>query len=123
MQHRLVPVVAVVLLLAVPAPAHADEVTLDGVHARVGASTGQVVTVNRTSGFHARVTWWTRSDSGWVQRMQASDGRIGYGGLVRAPRRRQGTGTTPRDVPAAVGVRCACPQRRLVAALPAGPQG
>jgi L,D-peptidoglycan transpeptidase YkuD (ErfK/YbiS/YcfS/YnhG family) len=95
MQHRLVPVVAVVLLLAVPAPAHADEVTLDGVHARVGADTGQVVTVNRTSGFHARVTWWTRSDSGWVQRMQASDGRIGYGGLVRAARRRQGTGTTP----------------------------
>ena len=73
----------------------ADVVVLDGVHARLHAGTAQVVTVNRTSGHHARVTFWSRTRAGWVQRLQATDGRIGYGGLVPGPKRRQGSGTTP----------------------------
>ena len=68
--------------------------------------TAQVVTVNHTRGYHARVTWWVRTDAGWRQGAQARDGRIGYGGLVRPPRREQGTGTTPLGtLPAAVRVR------------------
>jgi len=70
-------------------------VVLDGVPARVHAATTQVVTVNRTQGHHARVTFWKKNDHGWVQSWRATDGRIGYGGLVPGPRRRQGTGTTP----------------------------
>lgn len=82
-------------LVGLSAPAHADSVGLDGVTVRVNDRTAQVVTVNRTSGYHARVTWWVRTDTGWVQGAQVTDGRIGYGGLVRPLRRKQGTGTTP----------------------------
>lgn len=70
-------------------------IVLDGVSVRLRVGTRQVVTVNRTTGYHARVTYWVRSDSGWTQRLQATDGRIGYGGLVVGRRREQGTGTTP----------------------------
>ena len=67
------------------APAYAaDRVTLDGVTVRLRAGTEQVVTVNRTSGWHARVTFWSRTDDGWTERFQAGDGRIGYSGLVPA---------------------------------------
>jgi L,D-peptidoglycan transpeptidase YkuD (ErfK/YbiS/YcfS/YnhG family) len=79
---------------AAPADA-ADGVRLDGVTVRVRAGTRQVVTVNRTAGFHARVTLWAHRHGEWVKRRQAADGRIGYGGLVAATKRRQGTGTTP----------------------------
>jgi L,D-peptidoglycan transpeptidase YkuD (ErfK/YbiS/YcfS/YnhG family) len=75
--------------------ARADSVTLGGVRVRVTDQTGQAVVVNRTSGYRATVTWWVRTGDGWVQRMRARDGRIGYGGLVRPHRRKQGTGTTP----------------------------
>jgi L,D-peptidoglycan transpeptidase YkuD (ErfK/YbiS/YcfS/YnhG family) len=73
----------------------ADTVQLDGVTVRLAAGTRQVVTVNHTSGYHARVTLWARRHGEWVQRLQAADGRIGYGGLVAARQRKQGTGTTP----------------------------
>ncbi|MEZ5092129.1 L,D-transpeptidase family protein [Nocardioides sp.] len=77
------------------APAHADTVRLAGVDVRVTADTAQVVTVNRTRGHHARVAFWVRTDSGWKRRLVSKDGRIGYGGLVRGTKRKQGSGTTP----------------------------
>lgn len=90
--------VALALTLTAPvAPAEAAprHVTLDGVDVRLRAGTKQVVTVNRTNGYRARVTWWVHRDGRWQQKMQATDGRIGYGGLVPGRQRRQGTGTTP----------------------------
>ena len=71
-------------------------IVLDGVRVRVHGETDQAITVNRTRGHHARITFWVRHLNGhWLQRMQATDGRIGYGGLVPGPKRRQGSGTTP----------------------------
>jgi len=81
-------------LVAAPATA-ADRVRLDGVDVRLREGTRQVVTVNRTSGFHARVTLWGLKDGHWQRRMRTTDGRIGYGGLVIGTRRKQNTGTTP----------------------------
>jgi len=69
--------------------------TLDGVRVQLRPGTEQVVTVNHTEGHHARVTLWKLTDTGWVARFSADDGRIGYGGLVRGTKREQGTGTTP----------------------------
>lgn len=87
---------ATTLLLApAPADAAARHVRLDGVDVRLHEGTRQVVTVNRTDGFHARVILWRLSGGHWQQRMRSTDGRIGYGGLVAATRRKQGTGTTP----------------------------
>lgn len=87
----------VVPLLTFAPTAHAgdDAVTLDGVTVRLREGTRQVVTVNRTSGWHARVVLWARKDGGWVERFRAADGRIGYGGLVRPRKRVQGSGRTP----------------------------
>jgi L,D-peptidoglycan transpeptidase YkuD (ErfK/YbiS/YcfS/YnhG family) len=95
-------------LLAAPAPtlssasaapaeetARASQVRLDGVTVKLKRNTRQVVTVNRTSGYHARVTYWVKSRGSWHQRLQSSDGRIGYNGLVAAKRRVQGSGKTP----------------------------
>ena len=105
--------IALAVLLAVtaflaPVPAHAarSHVRLDGVDVRLREGTRQVVTVNRTSGHRARVTLWGLSDGHWRKRLQATDGRIGYGGLVAATRRRQNTGATPLgtfDLPSAFG--------------------
>ena len=80
---------------AAPAAAGADRVRLDGVSVRLRPATRQVVTVNRTSGWHARVIWWQRSDGRWRRQFTARDGRVGYGGLVRARDRVQGSGRTP----------------------------
>ena len=86
---------ALLAALTVAAPAHADA-TLDGVHVRTDARTTQVVTVAHTRGWHARVTSWARTPGGpWEVRRRAVDGRTGYGGLVRAATRVQGTGSTP----------------------------
>ncbi len=71
------------------------QVRLDGVTVNLRAGTRQVVTVNHTSGYHARVTYWVHKHGQWIRRMRATDGRIGYGGLVVAENRHQGTGTTP----------------------------
>lgn len=79
-----------------PAAAAADDtVELDGVTVRLRPGTRQVVTVNRTEGYHARVVFWTRSDGRWHERFRARDGRIGYGGLVLPRKRVQGSGKTP----------------------------
>jgi L,D-peptidoglycan transpeptidase YkuD (ErfK/YbiS/YcfS/YnhG family) len=84
-------------VLAVPAPAHADvrHVTLGGVHVALREHTRQVVTVNHTRGYHARIGYWVLRDDHWVRVYAVRDGRIGYGGLVAPRQRHQGTGTTP----------------------------
>ena len=85
-------------LLALPQPAHAarpDPVELDGVTVRLYAGTSQVVTVKHTRGMHARITFWALRGDAWVERFRAKDGRIGYGGLVPARKRVQGSGKTP----------------------------
>ncbi|GAB3781332.1 L,D-transpeptidase family protein [Nocardioides ungokensis] len=80
---------------ASPSLASGSQVHLDGVTVQLRPGTRQVVTVNHTSGYHARVTFWVKRNGDWVRRLRATDGRIGYGGLVVADQRRQGTGTTP----------------------------
>ena len=79
---------------AVAGPA-GDRVELDGVTVQLRQGTRQVVTVNRTAGHHARVTFWSLRDGQWRQRFRARGGRIGYGGLVPPRQRVQGSGTTP----------------------------
>jgi L,D-peptidoglycan transpeptidase YkuD (ErfK/YbiS/YcfS/YnhG family) len=71
-------------------------VRLDGVTVRLRPGTSQVVTVNRTTGWHARVTFWVREGGRWTKRLATRDGRIGYGGLHRPAQRHQGDGSTPR---------------------------
>jgi len=91
----LVVTTAVASLVPASVAHAADTVRLDGVTVRLRPGTEQVVTVNHTRGHHARVTLWRLRDGRWQQRLQATDGRIGYGGLVVGDRRQQGTGTTP----------------------------
>jgi L,D-peptidoglycan transpeptidase YkuD (ErfK/YbiS/YcfS/YnhG family) len=85
-----------VVLLA-PAPARADvtHVTLGGVDVALRAHTRQVVTVDHTRGYHARVAFWELRDGRWQVVEAVRDGRIGYGGLSRPLDRVQGSGTTP----------------------------
>jgi len=73
----------------------ASEVRLDGVTVQLRKRTRQVVTVNRTRGYHARVTYWTKNGGHWRERFQTGNGRIGYNGLVRRKKRVQGSGKTP----------------------------
>ena len=84
-----------VLAVAVSASPTTSPTTLDGVKVQLSEGTRQVVTVNYTEGYQARVTFWKLTDTGWRARFSADDGRIGYGGLVRGTKREQGTGTTP----------------------------
>ena len=70
-------------------------IRLGGVKVHLERGTKQVITVNHTEGWHAKVTLWRKSDGRWERRMTARDGRTGYGGLVKGKERRQGTGTTP----------------------------
>ena len=90
---------AVTLLLGLtlsPAPsAWAATVRLDGVTVVLQPGTSQVITVNRTRSWHARVTFWRKTPGGWQAVLRSGDGRIGYGGLVVGTKRKQGTGTTP----------------------------
>jgi L,D-peptidoglycan transpeptidase YkuD (ErfK/YbiS/YcfS/YnhG family) len=88
-------VIAELVLAAALTSGGASTTTLDGVRVHLAPATQQVVTVNHTDGYHARVTFWKLTGSGWRARFGADDGRIGYGGLVRGTQRRQGTGTTP----------------------------
>jgi L,D-peptidoglycan transpeptidase YkuD (ErfK/YbiS/YcfS/YnhG family) len=83
------------LTLAPATPASAGTVRLDGVSVALPAGTTQVITVNRTSSWHARVTFWRKTSGGWQAVRQSANGRIGYGGLVVGTKRKQGTGTTP----------------------------
>jgi len=96
----LVLVLLATALVAAPsatptASAGAGTVVLDGVTVKLRPGTRQVVTVNRTRGWHARVIFWGRHDGRWQRQFTATDGRIGYNGLVRPTRRVQGSGTTP----------------------------
>ncbi len=84
----------VVVLAPMPA-ATAKEVTLDGVRVALRKGTTQVVTVNRTKGWHARVILWEHSAKGWTAVQRTTKGAIGHGGLVTGTKRKQGTGTTP----------------------------
>jgi len=89
----LVPLLALTLG---PAPgASGSTVRLDGVTVALQPGTTQVITVNRTRSWHARVIFWHRTGAGWRAVQRVRDGRIGYGGLVVGSRRKQGTGTTP----------------------------
>jgi L,D-peptidoglycan transpeptidase YkuD (ErfK/YbiS/YcfS/YnhG family) len=84
-------------VLAVPSPAQAQDshVTLGGVRVALRPDTRQVVTVNHTRGYHARIGYWVLRDGAWTRLYDVRDGRIGYGGLVAPKQRHQGTGTTP----------------------------
>ena len=77
------------------AVAEGDRAVLDGVTVQLREGTRQVVTVNRTGGHHARVTFWSLRGGTWLMKFRATDGRIGYGGLVPPRQRVQGSGTTP----------------------------
>ena len=77
------------------APPSATHLVLDGVRVQLPTGSRQVVTVNHTHGYHARVALWQKRGAGWHRVVTSRAARIGYGGLVRADRRRQGTGTTP----------------------------
>ncbi len=68
---------------------------LDGVTVALQPGTTQVITVNRTRSWHARVTFWRKTSAGWQAVLRSGNGRIGYGGLVVGTKRKQGTGTTP----------------------------
>jgi L,D-peptidoglycan transpeptidase YkuD (ErfK/YbiS/YcfS/YnhG family) len=91
------------LFAALPPPAvgrvasaeRAETTRLDGVTVHLKRGTRQVVTVNRTAGWHARVSFWARRDGRWRLQFRARDGRIGYNGLVRPRNRVQGSGKTP----------------------------
>jgi L,D-peptidoglycan transpeptidase YkuD (ErfK/YbiS/YcfS/YnhG family) len=87
----------VVLLILAPAPAGADasQVTLGGVPVTLRTHTRQVVTVDHTRGWHARIGYWVERHGRWHKVLTVRDGRIGYGGLVAPRRRVQGSGTTP----------------------------
>jgi L,D-peptidoglycan transpeptidase YkuD (ErfK/YbiS/YcfS/YnhG family) len=96
-RRLIVAVLAAMLatVLAPTSPASAATVRLGGVSVFLHPGTSQVVTVDHTRGWHARVELWQRAGSGWQRLATYRDGRTGYGGLVAGARRRQGTGTTP----------------------------
>ena len=86
---------AVTLLSPAAARADVEHVTLSGVRVALPPDTRQVVTVNHTRGYHARIGFWVERQVRWQQVYAVRDGRIGYGGLARPLRRVQGSGTTP----------------------------
>jgi L,D-peptidoglycan transpeptidase YkuD (ErfK/YbiS/YcfS/YnhG family) len=96
---RRLAALAVTLLLGLtlgPVPsASAATVRLDGVTVVLQPGTSQVITVNRTRSWRARVTFWRKTTGGWQAVLRSGNGRIGYGGLVVGTKRKQGSGTTP----------------------------
>jgi L,D-peptidoglycan transpeptidase YkuD (ErfK/YbiS/YcfS/YnhG family) len=89
------PAAAALLLSVAPAQAKVHHRHLGGVRVALHRDTRQVVTVNHTSGYHARVVLWVKRNGDWRRVDVARDGRIGYGGLVAPRQRVQGSGTTP----------------------------
>jgi len=92
--------IVVIGLLSIPtAPATpldgTRRITLGGVTVRLDLDTRQVITVNASRGWRARVSLWRKSEGRWVRRLIAFDGRTGYGGLVPGDQRVQGSGSTP----------------------------
>ncbi len=63
---------------------------------RIPATVRQIVLVRaaRWSSTSGTLSWWTRTATGW-RKLGSTPARLGYGGLVPAAKRRQGTGTTP----------------------------
>jgi len=93
-----VAVASALCCAAIATPAHATASTithLDGVRVVVPRRTTEVLTVNRTHGYHARAVLWRKVRGSWHARLRTTGARIGYGGLVAPRRRHQGTGTTP----------------------------
>lgn len=78
-----------------PTTSRQATVRLGMVRVRIPAGATQVVTAQHTSGWHARVNLWVRRAGRWHRVLTTLDGRTGYGGLVPAAQRHQGTGTTP----------------------------
>ncbi len=107
------------------APAQAESIRLGGVDVRVTDSTAQVVTVNRTSGYRARVVFWARTDAaagsaGWRPTTAGS----GTAAWCPPSKRKQGTGTTPLGTfGLPFGLRHPGPRRRLDDPLPQDPPG
>jgi hypothetical protein len=78
--RRLLTALLLAALLPGGAPAlsyAAGEVRLDGVTVHLRQGTRQVVTVNHTSGWHARVSYWALWQGRWRLQFRAHDGRIG----------------------------------------------
>jgi len=96
---RRLSVVLLCVLLAVgttTGPAEAStRITLGGVTVVLPAGSRQVVTVDHTYGTHAKVALWQLTAGHWQRLALSRAGRTGYGGLVRARLRHQGTGSTP----------------------------
>ena len=88
-------IILLAMALAPTPPASAATVRLGGVRVFLRPGTTQVVTVDHTRAWHARVLLWQRGGSGWRVVARTRNGRTGYGGLVPGARRSQGTGTTP----------------------------
>ena len=98
---------------AAPADAERGHVRLDGVDVRLRDGTPRSSPSTAPAATTPGSPCGCSRDGRWQQRMQATDGRIGYGGLVAGPRRQQGTGTTPLgtyDLPWAFGMHA--PRRR-----------
>jgi L,D-peptidoglycan transpeptidase YkuD (ErfK/YbiS/YcfS/YnhG family) len=87
--------VALAVLSPTPADAGTQRVTLGGVAVILHAHTRQVVTVDHTHGYHARIGFWVERHDRWQRVYDVRDGRIGYGGLAAPLHRVQGSGTTP----------------------------
>ena len=85
-----------VLTVAPTSPASAATVLLDGVTVGLQPGTTQVVTVNHTRGWHARVTFWRRISGGLAEGHAGQGRRTGYGGLVVGSRREAGRRARPR---------------------------
>jgi L,D-peptidoglycan transpeptidase YkuD (ErfK/YbiS/YcfS/YnhG family) len=88
-------VVVLAVLAPTPARAATRDITLGGVVVTLHAHTRQVVTVNRTRGYHAHIGFWIEKGDRWQRVYDVRDGRIGYGGLAAPRHRVQGSGTTP----------------------------
>jgi L,D-peptidoglycan transpeptidase YkuD (ErfK/YbiS/YcfS/YnhG family) len=108
MRHLVPTAVAAAVVLAVLTPARVPaqastgtttgtttHLTLGGVPVLLRDGTRQIVTVNHTAGYHARLAFWSLRNGRWQRVDAAGNGRIGYGGLVAPRHRVQGTGTTP----------------------------
>lgn len=76
-------------------PQRATALVLDGVAVALPSGGRQVITVKHTHGTFARAVLWQLVGGAWVRQARTDSARTGYGGLVPASRRRQGTGTTP----------------------------
>jgi L,D-peptidoglycan transpeptidase YkuD (ErfK/YbiS/YcfS/YnhG family) len=95
MQRTVTLLVAVALLSVAQPSAHAASVP----DARVGdAQQVIVVEAPRWSATEGTLTTYERVDGKWKVVQPTVRAQLGYGGMVRGDRRRQGTGTTPTGV-------------------------